>query len=112
MMTLRQFYLTKLAEECQEVAKRALKSMQFGTNQTQATDGLSADKNAETSLSNAQRLRGEVEDLLAVIALVENNTDDLPLIPFEEHIHRTVNKTTKIQKYLEYSQSLGMVERG
>ncbi len=102
MMTLRQFYLTKLAEECQEVAQRALKSIQFGADEVQ--------KGQEET--NAQRLRDEVQDLLAMIALVENNTFDLPQIPFVEEVRTTVRKTEKICRYLEYSQSLGMVERG
>ena len=102
MMSLRQFYLTKLAEECQEVAQRALKSMQFGADEIQKGQ----------QKTNAQRLRDEVQDLLAVIALVENNTFDLPQVSFEERIQTTVQKTEKICKYLAYSQELRMVERG
>jgi NTP pyrophosphatase (non-canonical NTP hydrolase) len=99
MMTLRQFYLTKLIEECQEVSQRAAKSMQFGSTEVQ--------KGQEKT--NATRLRDEVEDLLALIALVENNTDDLPEESTVGHIHRTVDKTQKVLKYLKYSQELGMV---
>jgi hypothetical protein len=59
MLTLRQFYLTKLIEECQEVSQRAAKSMQFGPNEVQK----------DQDKTNAIRLRDEVEDLLGVIDL-------------------------------------------
>lgn len=102
MLTLRQFYLTKLIEECQEVSQRAAKSMQFGPEEIQ--------KGQEKT--NATRLRDEVEDLLGVIAILEANTDDLPEIPISEHVSRVVRKNEKIAKYLKYSQELGMVENG
>ncbi len=100
MLSIRQIYLTKLAEECAEVAQRCAKSMQFGANEIQK----------DQDRTNAQRLRDEVEDLLAVISLVELYTEDLPAIPVTERISRMTNKASKIQKYLKYSQSLGMVE--
>ena len=40
MMNLEQFYLLKLAEECSEVAQRALKQMQFGKNENSRDLGL------------------------------------------------------------------------
>lgn len=109
MMTLRQFYLTKLIEECQEVSQRAAKSIQFGTFEVQAQSGISTTENKNQDKTNANRLRDEVEDLLAVIQLVEDKTDDLPMISETESISRAVAKRLKIQKYLKYSQSLRMV---
>lgn len=102
MMTLRQFYLAKLAEECQEVAQRALKSMQFGPEEIQPSQ----------SLTNSQRLCDEVQDLLTVLSLVESRTSDISSVVFEERVRASVNKRAKVQKYLEYSQSIGAVERG
>jgi len=101
MLTLRQFYLTKLAEECQEVAQRAMKSMQFGTDEVQK----------DQEKTNAVRLRDEVEDLLTVITILEYKTEDLPMITKSERNSRAVEKILKILKYLKYSQELGMVEK-
>lgn len=101
-MTLRQFYLTKLAEECSEVSQRALKSMQFGEHEFQPGQ----------NESNRARLTGEVLDLLSVIQILEEETSDIVEITdglLEEHLR---NKRNKIKKYLELSQNLGMVERG
>ena len=70
MLTLRQFYLTKLIEECQEVSQRAAKSMQFGPTEAQSQSGISTTQNKDQDKTNATRLRDEVEDLLAVITLV------------------------------------------
>jgi NTP pyrophosphatase (non-canonical NTP hydrolase) len=103
MMTLRQFYLIKLAEECQEVAQRALKSAQFGGKEIQKGQ----------SLTTATRLSDEIMDLLCVIKIIEEKSPiDFPS-EFERDMYSHFEmKRSKIQKYLEYSQSLGMVERG
>ncbi len=110
MLTLRQFYLTKLIEECQEVSQRAAKSMQFGPIEAQSQSGISTTQNKDQDKTNATRLRDEVEDLLAVIILVEDKTDDLPEIPISDRVSRVIQKVAKIHKYLKYSQELGMVE--
>lgn len=99
-MKIRQYYLLKLIEECAEVSQRASKSMQFGPEEIQK----------DQQKTNATRLRDEVEDLLTIIAILENNTDDLPELEFTESITRVVEKTEKVMKYLKYSQGLGMVE--
>ncbi len=114
MMTLRQFYLTKLAEECQEVAQRALKSMQFGAEQIQkgneVKDGV-APPDRETGLTNRQRLSNELDDLQAVVFVLQDmkevNVDTL-----EDFNAYVLAKRQNIKKYLAYSQELGMVERG
>lgn len=54
MLSLEQFYLLKLMEECSEVAQQASKQMQFGHNATNL-------------YNNARMLRLEVNDLLAVL---------------------------------------------
>lgn len=53
MMTVGQYRLLKVAEECAEVAQRCSKQMQFGTNQIQPGQ----------TRTNAERLRTEVMDL-------------------------------------------------
>lgn len=99
MMTIRQHLLLKLAEECQEVAQRALKSVQFGANEVQTGQ----------EKSNATRLRDELNDLDAVILLIESRTDDIALMPSNAKLRAILDKQTKIEKYLTYSQELGMV---
>jgi NTP pyrophosphatase (non-canonical NTP hydrolase) len=61
MMTRTQFLLLKLSEECVEVAQRAAKQMQFGRNEIQK----------DQSLTNSERLVGELRDLAAVVNLLE-----------------------------------------
>lgn len=100
MLSLRQFYLTKLIEECQEVSQRAAKSMQFGATEVQTGQ----------EKTNAQRLTDEVVDLKAVIGLIEN-TPDIEHRSWPLQLAQMAAKGTKIEKYLIYSQELGMVEK-
>ena len=98
MMTLRQFYLLKLAEECAEVAQRASKQMQFGAAEIQK----------DQELTNAQRLRGELNDLLVVVGQLAC-MDELPHENMSQWTDAMNSKREKLAKYLAYSQSLGMV---
>lgn len=98
-MTYEQLLLLKLAEECQEVAQRAMKSIQFGAGEMQ--------KNQEKT--NAQRLRDEVNDLEGVLAMLENTAELAAQSP-REKFRALVLKQEKVQKYYLYSQKLGMVE--
>ncbi len=100
MMTIRQFYLAKLAEECAEVAQRALKQMQFGPDEVQ--------KNQDDT--NAARLREEFNHLVATGQfLIE--LGELPTVSPEELLDAVALKRFRIEKYLKYSQELGMVEK-
>src|SRR5579864_3680049 len=105
MMTVHQYSLLKLAEECAEVSQRALKQMQFGKEESQA-QGPSTTKITET---NAQRLRGEVNDLLAVLDCLMD-IGELPEIAPWELLQAKGVKKQKLLKYLNYSRSLGKVE--
>jgi NTP pyrophosphatase (non-canonical NTP hydrolase) len=105
MMTIRQFYLLKLAEECAEVAQRATKQIQFGRNESQAK-GPSTTKIEAT---NAERLRDEVVDFLAIRdILIEMG--EIPVMDPLELDTAKMAKRIKVARYLEYSQSLGQVE--
>lgn len=104
-MTIRQFYLLKLSEECAEVAQRAAKQMQFGADEQQA-QGPSSTK---IELSNAQRLRAEFNDLLGV-AHILIELGELPSATLAEQEEAMVIKRAKLAKYLAYSQSLKQVE--
>jgi len=62
-----QFFLLKLAEECSEVAKRAIKQIQFGKDEAQnAIVKLNPD-DTDARPTNAQRLREEINDLLVLV---------------------------------------------
>lgn len=111
MMTVKQYYLLKLIEECGEVAQRAAKQMQFSKDQTQAGDGQSLSGRVpqpEHLLSNRERLSGELNDLLAVATvLVDMEEADVDIFLSEVGRDR---KIAKIKKYLKLSQTLGEVE--
>ena len=95
-MNLEQFYLLKLAEECSEVAQRALKQMQFGKNEIQK----------DQALTNSMRLRAELNDLLSVIKILEEMSEIPHAYDLDEYITK---KRAKLEKYLEYSRDLGLV---
>ena len=99
MMTYRQYLLLKLAEECAEVAQRALKQMQFGRDEIQH----------DQELTNGQRLSQELIDLEAVKILLVH-TQEIPDQRFQEYQNAVEKKHTKMKKYFDYSQSLGMVK--
>lgn len=94
-MDLEQLLLVKLAEECQEVAKVALKAGQFGVcTQIPGTD-----------LCNRTLLTNEIMDLEATIQLIRERSihDD------EAYVSTTYrpNKQARIGHYALVSQSKG-----
>lgn len=99
MMTYNQFLLTKLMEECAEVGQRAAKQQQFGKDESQPG-------HTET---NADRLRDEINDLKAIVVLLEEAGEVKDTSPeeFEYHLNK---KSEKLVKYYVYSQKLGFVE--
>lgn len=99
MMALRQFYLTKLIEECQEVAQRAAKSQQFGAEEVQTGQ----------TLNNRQRLTGELNDLLVVVHILKD-LYEINYTTANDFVLSMTAKKEKLSKYLKYSQELGMVE--
>lgn len=103
-MTRLQLLLGKVAEEAAEVAQRALKAQQFGLEEVQ--DGQDQD--------NADRLHNELIDLRAVVEMVEEEADvSLFAVGIEsmgtEPFAITLKKQ-KVERYLQLSQSLGLVE--
>jgi cell division protein FtsB len=99
MMTRAQFFLLKLSEECAEVSQRALKQIQFGKDEIQK----------DQPMTNEQRLRSELTDLIAVMRILieqgELGKQDYALT--NELVEK---KRAKIEKYYDYSKSLGKVE--
>lgn len=97
-MKLEQFMLLKLAEECNEVAKRAIKQIQFGPNQSQSQDGLSPEK---VHAPNRERLREGILDVFSIVkALIE--LEEIDGI-YDADMYSAYNaKTNKIIEYLNY----------
>ncbi|VWD49771.1 hypothetical protein BLA17378_08635 [Burkholderia aenigmatica] len=98
MMTLTQYLLVKIAEEAAEVAQIALKTAHFGLSETQPG-------RAE---SNAQRIYAELNDLNAMVLRL----NDVAFGEFHyepDHIAMS-QKMAKVEHYLAYSRSLGLVE--
>jgi len=94
-MNREQLLLVKLAEECSEVAKVALKITQFGFSETAPN----------TSSTNAQRLREELDDLSAVLEMLKHNCD----FSYEPNCTHIEDKKKKVEVYCKYSESLGNV---
>lgn len=99
MMTLEQYYLTKIAEEASELAQAALKASQFGL--FEIIEG--------TNETNEQRITKELNDLLAVISELRYIGYEEPVLM--EDFGLQLEKINKVDKYLAYSQSLGLVEK-
>ncbi|VWC95739.1 hypothetical protein BLA39750_02210 [Burkholderia lata] len=98
MMTLSQYFLVKLAEEASEVAQIALKCAHFGLSEVQPGQ----------PLTNAERVYGELNDLLAILrglSLVSEGE-----FAFEADEEAMKRKLSKVAHYLAYSQSLGLVQ--
>lgn len=97
MMTNEQYLLTKLAEEGAEIAQIALKCQHFGLWETQPG----------RDLSNAQRLYGELNDLLGVLEKMNEEVEGFEYVVDDAALEA---KSQKIDFYRKYSQSLGLVE--
>jgi len=115
-MTREQFLLLKLAEEAQEVAKRAIKQIQFGANQTQSKDGLnpndgkiaSYDK-PEAQQTNKERLSSELIDMTIIVELLQeaDQITSAPSSPDYENLKE--KKIERLNKYLALSRAEAQV---
>ena len=91
-----QFLLGKLAEEAVEIAKIALKCQQFGL--LEIMEG--------QPLTNATRTHLELDDLVAVVRLLNKETD-FDYMPNEQNIETKINK---IAKFAEKSRTLKQLD--
>lgn len=90
-----QLLLTKLAEECTEVAQIALKTQQFGL----------AEKRKGQPLSNMERVHEELNDLLGVVQMLNDEFD----FNFKPNAKAMIAKAHKVNRYAKYSIELGEV---
>jgi hypothetical protein len=97
-MNLQQFVMTKIAEECTEVGKRALKQAQFGAGQ-----------HDEGYPPNARRLHDEVTDLMMWLAVAQKIGISYPA---GNVYARFREKQAKIVKVLRISVEQGQVDAG
>lgn len=111
-MTREQFILLKLAEECQEVAQRAIKQIQFGANQIQRgteVKGGTPAPDKEAGLTNGQRLNNELTDLSVMVNLLRL-AGQLPWVSTAEFQAAKEKKVEKLNKYVEFSRQLGELD--
>lgn len=92
-MNLQQLLFLKLAEECNEVGQECSKIMQFGMDEVYTPIGI----------SNRDRLRGELQDLFAIVQIL-NEEFDLGFVPSPEAVQV---KRAKFMHYAQYSQEIG-----
>ncbi|KVC49924.1 hypothetical protein WS58_06270 [Burkholderia pseudomultivorans] len=97
-MTITQYLLVKIAEEAAEVVQIALKTAHFGLSETQPG-------RAET---NAQRIYAELNDLNAMVLRL--NDVAFGEFHYEPDHMAMARKMAKVEHYLAYSRSLGLVE--
>ena len=85
-----------LMEECAELAQRASKALRFGLDEIEPGQ----------ELSNSERLDLEFNDLVSVAAMLRN----------EKQVFKKYNwdlrdaKVQKVEKYLDYSRQLGILD--
>ena len=102
MMTREQYLLGKLAEEALEVAHMALKCVQFGL----------AEVGPDQDLTNLERLNNEIVDYEGVLQMLSDEyavMHDFTMDPVA-YCAALGAKSLKVNKYYEYSCSLGRVE--
>lgn len=97
-MKMMQFLLLKLMEECAEVQQRASKMIQFGADETEPGQ----------PFTNTERLREELNDLIATIHIIEQN--GFPPFPPAEFNEIVSKKASKILKFLVYSKDIGALK--
>ena len=90
--------LTILTEECAEVQQAGTKALRFGLEEGR-------DLSAMADGNNVQRLRHEINDMLAMVEMLED--EGLELSP--DHSLRK-QKKEKVEKYLLYSKQCGTLE--
>lgn len=95
-MNLQQLLFLKLSEECNEVGQECSKIMQFGMDEIYAPIGI----------SNRDRLRGELQDLFAIVQLL-NEEFDLGFVPSPEAVEV---KRAKVMHYAQYSKDIGTLK--
>ena len=92
-MNREEYALTLIAEECNEVAQRATKSLRFGLDETQEGQ----------EYTNRERILQEFWDLTTVMRML------YPDVDFENEEY-SVAKMKRVNKYMDYSRQLNRLD--
>jgi len=92
-MTRDELLLVKAMEECNEIAHRISKALRFGMYEVQPGQ----------PLSNRERIRDEVKDLIVTLRMVHIGLAEEPSGSDIERI------MARVESYLKYSESQGVV---
>lgn len=98
-MTKNEYLFLQLAEECSEAAHRVSKLLRFGPDEVEE---------GNTVETNAERLRYELNDVLAVLDYLEELNLIQPVGKQTFLLHSQA-KRAKIERYLKYSKELGTI---
>lgn len=100
MLDRTEHLLSCLAEECTEVGQRVSKALRFGLSEVQPGQ----------PLTNAERIVGEIVDLLAVIGMLEEcGAIDTPiLLRLDNTMMDALDaKKAKVEKFMRYAEEQG-----
>jgi NTP pyrophosphatase (non-canonical NTP hydrolase) len=92
-MNVQEYLLTKLAEECVEVAQRASKANIFGPYETQPGH----------CLNNVDRIADELEDVRVILDLLQERCG----FYIRTHDTNFAERKAKVLEYMEYSRQCG-----
>ena len=92
-MTRKEHLLTIAAEECSEVAQRISKALRFGLSEIEPGQ----------QLSNSFRIKAELNDLLAVLQMIEVEEQ----VDFSASPVLLQEKQHKVMHFLEYAKACG-----
>lgn len=97
-MTLKEYYLIILAEECAETAERVSKCLRFTCEEIQPGQGL----------TNAERVVYEFNDIVAVMEVLQ----EMGVLHTVIDRKAIELKKEKIKTYTRYSMGQGVIETG
>lgn len=105
MLNRQELLLVAVMEECSEVAKRASKSLRFGIHENPI--------NRKDNMSNLMLIAEEMIDLLTILSLLDEELGGELEKEFTRQTEEGAveKKKAKFQKYVEYSQMKGCVEK-
>ena len=98
-MTEKEMLLIILAEECAETAHRISKALRFTLEEVEPNQ-------KETSLTNGERILYEYNDILAIMEILQERG----VFPKKTYPLLIEDKKSKVEKYLEYSRTLGTIQ--
>lgn len=108
MLNKKEYLLTKLIEECLEIAKEASKALTFGLDNKYEKQELQKGflKKIEIPKSNIEKMTNEWNDLMCIRKmLMEEGIEIYDDIGLQEE------KRWKVEKYMELSRTRGCLEK-